>query len=146
MFSVLFGFWLANYIAFDGNAMRELAAQFLTLAEKQRTTSRSLSDIALWAPLCSAPGTLRKASTPRSGNRDLRSCRASPAGDAIWPWTQLGQSFLSIMGALDAWLCRAAAIADAEQAVVNAREIGQAITLMHALGHAAFTIFPLRPL
>ena len=38
LFSVRYGFWLANYIAFDGNAMRELASQFLTLAEKQRTT------------------------------------------------------------------------------------------------------------
>jgi predicted ATPase len=35
----------------------------------------------------------------------------------------------------------AAAIADAEQAVRNAREMGQAVTLMHALGHAAFTYF-----
>jgi predicted ATPase len=35
----------------------------------------------------------------------------------------------------------AAAIADSEHAIINAREIGQAVTLMHALGHAAFTYF-----
>ena len=38
LFSVLYGFWVANFVAFNGDVMRELAAQFLTLAEKQRTT------------------------------------------------------------------------------------------------------------
>ena len=38
LFSVLYGFWVANYVAFDGDVMRELAAQFLALAEKQRAT------------------------------------------------------------------------------------------------------------
>jgi predicted ATPase len=41
------------------------------------------------------------------------------------------------MGAMDSWW-PAAAIADADQAISNAREMGQAVTLMHALGHAAF--------
>jgi predicted ATPase len=31
-----------------------------------------------------------------------------------------------------------AAMADADQAISNAREMGQAVTIMHALGHAAF--------
>ena len=38
LFSVLFGFWIANLAAFNGDALREIAAQFLTLAEQQRTT------------------------------------------------------------------------------------------------------------
>jgi predicted ATPase len=38
LFSVLYGFWVANYIASNGGAMGELAAQFLELAEKQRAT------------------------------------------------------------------------------------------------------------
>jgi hypothetical protein len=38
LFSVLFGVWVANYVAFSGDLMRELAAQFLALAEKQRAT------------------------------------------------------------------------------------------------------------
>ena len=33
---VLNGFWLANHVAFNGDALRELAARFLALAEKQR--------------------------------------------------------------------------------------------------------------
>ena len=38
LFSVLYGFWVANYIAFNGDVLRELAAQFLTLAAKHRST------------------------------------------------------------------------------------------------------------
>ena len=38
LFSVLYGFWVANFVAFNGDVMRELAAQFLALAEKQEAT------------------------------------------------------------------------------------------------------------
>src|SRR5262249_51798000 len=38
LFSVLYGFWAANYVAFNGDVMRELAGQLMTLAEKQRAT------------------------------------------------------------------------------------------------------------
>ena len=37
LFSVLFGFWVANYLAFNGDVMRDLATQFLTLAKRQGT-------------------------------------------------------------------------------------------------------------
>jgi len=36
--SVLNGFYIANYTAFNGDALRDLAAQILALAEKQGTT------------------------------------------------------------------------------------------------------------
>ena len=38
LFSVLYGFWVANIVAFNGDVLRELAAQFLALAEKQGAT------------------------------------------------------------------------------------------------------------
>ncbi|MGC2460727.1 MAG: adenylate/guanylate cyclase domain-containing protein, partial [Steroidobacteraceae bacterium] len=38
LFSVLYGFWGASYNAFNGDAVCELARQFLALAEKQGTT------------------------------------------------------------------------------------------------------------
>ena len=38
LFSVLYGFWVANIVAFNGDVTRELAAQVLALAEKQRET------------------------------------------------------------------------------------------------------------
>jgi class 3 adenylate cyclase len=41
LFVVLAVAWSANYIPFNGDLIRELAAEFLALAEKQRTTFRS---------------------------------------------------------------------------------------------------------
>ncbi len=38
LFSVLYGVWVANYAAFNGDVMCELAAQFMALAEKQGAT------------------------------------------------------------------------------------------------------------
>ena len=38
LFSVLYGFWLANLVAFNGDALRELAAEFLAIAKKQMAT------------------------------------------------------------------------------------------------------------
>ena len=39
LFSVLYGLWVANLVAFNGGVMRELAIQFSTLAEKQSATA-----------------------------------------------------------------------------------------------------------
>ena len=38
LFSVLYGFWAANFVAFNGEVVRDLAEQFLALAEKERET------------------------------------------------------------------------------------------------------------
>jgi hypothetical protein len=38
LFSVLYGSWLANIVTFNGDACRDLAAHFLTLAEEQGAT------------------------------------------------------------------------------------------------------------
>ena len=38
LFSVLYGFWVVNVAAFNGGSAREVAAQFLALAERQRAT------------------------------------------------------------------------------------------------------------
>jgi hypothetical protein len=40
LFSVLYSFWIANFIAFNGDIVRELAMQFLALAEKMRHQAR----------------------------------------------------------------------------------------------------------
>jgi hypothetical protein len=42
LFSVLYVFCAANCVSFNGDAMRELAAQFLTLAEKHTATGARL--------------------------------------------------------------------------------------------------------
>ncbi|MBV9910583.1 MAG: AAA family ATPase, partial [Hyphomicrobiales bacterium] len=38
LFSVLYGLWVSNLVGFNGDAMRELAVQFLALAEAQSAT------------------------------------------------------------------------------------------------------------
>ena len=38
LFSILYDFWVAKLVAFNGDVMRELAVQFLALAEKQSAT------------------------------------------------------------------------------------------------------------
>ena len=42
LFSVLYGFWVANYVAFNGDLMRELAAQFLVA--RRETKGNSAND------------------------------------------------------------------------------------------------------
>ena len=39
LFSVLYGFWAAHHLAYDGNACRELAKEFRLLAERRPTTT-----------------------------------------------------------------------------------------------------------
>jgi tetratricopeptide (TPR) repeat protein len=141
LFSVLYGFWLANYIAFDGNAMRELGSQFLTLAEKQRTTPALITahrimgiSLVCTGSFAESRGHLNQAIAlyDPGEHRALATRFAVDAAGSILSYRSWA---LWILG----W--PAAAIADAEQAVRNAREMGQAVTLMHALGHAAFTYF-----
>ena len=38
LYSILFGFWVANLFAFNGDVVRDLAEQFLALAETQGAT------------------------------------------------------------------------------------------------------------
>jgi hypothetical protein len=38
LFSVLYGFWVVNFLKFNGDVVHQLAAQFLALAEKQKAT------------------------------------------------------------------------------------------------------------
>ena len=133
LFSVLYGFWVANSMAFHGDVMREFAAQFLALAEKQKATvplmvghrlmgtsllltgdiaqGRTHLDqaIALYDPAEHRPLATRFGQDDRGGNLVHRSL-------ALW-----------VLGYPEA------ALADAEQALRDAREISHAATLMYAL-------------
>jgi class 3 adenylate cyclase/predicted ATPase len=137
LFSVLYGVWVANYVAFDGGMMRELSTEFLALAEKQRATmplsvghrlvGTSLActgDIAqgrahldraaaLYNPTEHRPLALRF-------GQDVRVAILSNRALALW---MLGHP--------------TAALADTDQLLTDAREIGQAATVMYALFHAA---------
>ena len=56
LFSVLYSFWVANFVAFNGDVMRELAAQFLALAEKQGATVPLMIGHRSWAFLAEHTG------------------------------------------------------------------------------------------
>jgi tetratricopeptide (TPR) repeat protein len=137
LFQVLYAFWVANYVAFNGDAMRDLAGQFLTLAEKQSATvplmighrvmgitllmtgdiaeSRAHFDkaIALYNPMEHRQLATRFGQDSRVSNLSFRSF-------ALW---MLGYP--------------EAALRDADDTLKYAREIGQVAALMHALIHAA---------
>jgi class 3 adenylate cyclase/predicted ATPase len=139
LFSVLYGFWVANFVSFNGDVMCDLAAQFLTLAEKQAATvplmighrlmgtsllctggiagGRAHYDqaIALYDPIEHRPLVNRFAQDVRVAILCYRSL-------ALW---MLGYP--------------EAALADAEHALKDAREIGHAGTLMYALAFTSWT-------
>ena len=134
LFSVLYGFWAANFVAFNGDVMRELAAQFLTLAEKQGANAPAHDGTSPHGYIFAVYGRHRgRTSASRSGDCALRSCRASTAGDAIWSWTSGCMPY-----PIGRWPCGCSVIpmqplADSQRALNDAREIGQAATLMYAL-------------
>ena len=116
LFSVLYGFWVANFVAFNGDAVRELAAQFLALAEKQGATVPAHDRASPHGHFLAVYGRHRgRPSALRSSDRALRSCRASSAGDAIWRRTSGWQS--CPFGRMALWLLGypEAALADADR-------------------------------
>ena len=136
LFSVLYGFWIANYIAFNGEVMRELAAQFLTLAEKQRATAPLMIGHRLMAVslLCTGDMAQGRAHCDRAfalydpaAHRSLATRFGQDAGVSILSYRGLA---LFLLGYPEA------ALVDAEDALKGAREIGQAASLMFALAHA----------
>jgi len=141
LLSVLYGFWVVNYVAFNGHATRELAVQFLALAEKQRRKVPLMSghgimgasllltgDIAGGRAHCDQAIALYN----RAEHRPL----ATRFGQDVGVATLSYRSFaLWLLGFPEA------ARTDIEHALKNAREIGQAATLMHTLAHAPWTDF-----
>ena len=120
-------------MAFNGDVICGLAAQFLALAKKQSATARSWLGIASWAFLWRVRG------TSRTGRAHLDQAIALYDPGLHRPLaTRFGQAALSyrsfalwVLGYPDA------ALRDADDALRKAREIGQAATLMYALDLAS---------
>jgi len=139
LFSVLYGFWIANLVAFNGDLMRELAAQFLALAEKQRATIPIMIGHRVMGISLLLTGGISE------GREHLDRALAlyDPAEHRPLA-TRFGQDVRVSVLSYRSWALwllgyPGAALADAEQALKDAREIGQAATLMYALAHAPFT-------
>jgi hypothetical protein len=143
LFSVLFGVWVANYVAFNGDLMRELAAQFPALAEKQRATipimigHRVICISLLTGGISEGRAHLDQALAlyDPAEHRPLATRFGQDARVSILSYRSWALWLLGYPGA---------ALADAEQALNDAREIGQAAALLYALFHTSFNPYPLR--
>ena len=139
LFSVLYGFWVANLVAFNGDVMRELAVQFLALADRQRATgplmmAHRLMGLSLLhtGDIVDGRGHLDRAFTlyDPAEHRPLATRFGQDVGAATLCWKSLAFWLLGYPEA---------ALADTEHALMVAREIGHSATLMYVLNFSAWT-------
>jgi predicted ATPase len=131
LFSVLYGIWVASYIAFNGDMLRYLAAQFLALAEKQRATvPPMIADRAMGISLL-CTGDIGQSRT----HFDRAIARYDPVVHRALAMRFGQDNRVAVLSyrSLALWLLGSpeAALADTRQALSDAREIGQASTLMY---------------
>jgi predicted ATPase len=138
LFSVLYGICVANLAAFNGSVVRELAVQFLALAEKQKATAPVMIGHRLIGSSLLCTGKIIEgrahynhalALYAPAEHRQLATRFGQDVAVATWAFRSLASWMLGYP---------MAALADTEQAISNAREIGQAATLMYALAVASF--------
>jgi DNA-binding winged helix-turn-helix (wHTH) protein/predicted ATPase len=139
LFSVLYGFWIANYVAFDGDVMRNLAAEFLSLAERQGAKVPLMVGHRLMGMSLMCTGNIAQG----RAHFDRAITLYDPAEHrslATRFGVDTGVSVLSYRP-MTLWLLGypEAALADVDHAVENAREIGHATTLIYALSHTSLT-------
>ena len=138
VFSVLYAFWVASYVAFDGDVCRDLAGQFLALAEKQRATVPLIIGHRVMGLSLLHTGHIAEG----RGHLDHAIALYVPAEHRPLA-TRFGvDSSVSILSyrSFALWLLGypEAALRDADDALEKAREMGgQAAALMYALNHAA---------
>jgi predicted ATPase len=139
LFSVLYGVWAASWVAFDGDVCRDLAAYFLALAEKQGAIGPRMIGHRLMGLCLAVIGdfvesrehfdqaiALYDAAKHRTfATRFGTDARVSVLSSRSWTLWALGYP--------------EKALADWDQALKDAREIGQAATLMHALAITSWT-------
>jgi predicted ATPase len=138
LFSVLYGLWNASYVGFNGEALRVLSVEILTLAEKQETTAPLMIGHRLMAMSLLHTGEVAAA----QAHFDRAISLYDPAAHRSLT-TRFGQDVrVAILAnrSLALWLLGypKSAVADANQAVGYARELGQAATLMYSLGVTRF--------
>jgi predicted ATPase len=141
LFSVLYGVWTANYVASNGDAMRELAGQFLALARKQGATAPLLIAHRIMGISLACTGDIGEG----RAHLDQAIALYDPAEHRALE-TRFGVDARVSILSYRSWALwflgyPEAALADSDHAISDAREIGQAATLMYALGHTPFTYF-----
>ena len=133
LFAVLYGVWTATFIAFDGNRSRELAAQFLELAQRQEAAVPIIVGHRLLGLSLFITGNLAEGRAHLSRAIELY----DPAEHRPLAM-RFGQDARTTALSYRSWVLwllgyPAAALADVEHAAREAREIGHAASLMHNL-------------
>ena len=136
LFSILYGFWVSNFVAFNGDALRELATQFLTLAEKQTATGPIMIGHRLMASSLGFTGDIVRG----AAHYDKALALYDTAEHRALA-TRFGQDVGVVILSLRAWTLWLLGYpdrgrTDIEGALTNSREIGHAATSMYALNNA----------
>ena len=140
LFSLLYGAWVLNVAAFNGEAAGALATQFMALAEKQRMTGPLMLAHRMVGMTAMSTGDqvagrrhLDRALAlyDPAEHRALATRFGTDARVAILEWRS---RTLWLQGYPDA------ALKDVDESFRGAREMGQAATLMHALAHSIATL------
>jgi class 3 adenylate cyclase/predicted ATPase len=140
LFTVLYSLWGSSYVAFDGDVICELAAQFMTLAERQRATVPLMIGHRLKGMSLLSTGEIAE------GRAHLDSALALYAPAEHRPLAmRFGQDVrvaIYVYRSMALWMLGRpeAALKDVGHAVADAREIGQAATLMYALNVALLSL------
>ncbi|MGB9314737.1 MAG: adenylate cyclase, partial [Pseudolabrys sp.] len=139
LFSVLYGLWAPNYVAFNGDLICDLAAEFLGLAEKQGATVPLMVGHRLMGAALVHTGDISRGRV----HYDQALALFDPAEHRPLA-TRFGQDIgVMILGfrSWARWLLGypEAALADINNALKDARGTGQAATLMYALLNGSFT-------
>jgi class 3 adenylate cyclase/predicted ATPase len=139
LFSVLYGFWVGNFVGFNGDALRGLAAQFLALAEKQGTAVPLMIAHRLMGTSLMGTGNIAES----LAHYEKAIALYDPAEHRPMA-TRFGQDVSVVLFSYRAWtqwlLGRPdAALAGSDLALKAAREIGHGASLLYALAHASLT-------
>ena len=139
LFSVLYGFWAARVVAFNGDAIRELATQFLALAQKQGATFPLMLGHRIMATTLLSTGDI--AQSRRHYDQSLALYEPVEHRAQAMRFGQDARVVILCYRPLALWMLGYpdAALADADQVVKEAREIGHAASLMIALYYAPAT-------
>src|SRR5215813_7274198 len=141
LFAVIYGFWVGNYVAFNGDALRNLAVQFMALADKQGAPVPRMIGHRLMGTSLMCTGDIAES----RAHYDQAIALYDPA-EHRWLATRFGQDIGVVVLCYRSWTLwllgyPQAALADCDRALKDARQIGQAATLMYALAHTARTYF-----
>jgi predicted ATPase len=133
LFSVLYGFWVASLVAFNGDALRNLSTEILSLAEKQGMTVPVLIGNRLMAMSLLHTGDIVTA----RAHFDRAFALYDPTTHRLLS-TRFGQDVRVATLSYRAWALwllgyPKAAVGDVDQALKSGRESGQAATVMYAL-------------